>query len=84
MVFYFCVKRKIAAKTTMHQNSAVSKKLLGKFNITDHKYWFWNPEIYCIPRTDRLLDQTTKQTLSNFEPQKPWKYKQLSGLKPDI
>ena len=26
----------------MHQNSAVSKALLGEnFKISDHKYWFW-------------------------------------------
>ena len=30
-----------------------------------------------------LLGQTTKQALSNFEPWKPWKYKQLSGMRPD-
>ena len=38
---------------------------------------------YCIPRRHRLLHQTIKQPLSNFEPWKPWKYKQLSGLRPD-
>ena len=26
-----------------------------------------NPENYCIPRRKRLLGQTTKQPLSNFE-----------------
>ena len=30
-----------------------------------------NPEYYCIPRRHRLICQTTKQLLSNFEPQKP-------------
>ena len=25
----------------MHQNSTVSKALLGKFKINDHKYRFW-------------------------------------------
>ena len=25
----------------MHQNTAVSKALLGEFKITDHKYRFW-------------------------------------------
>ena len=28
----------------------------------------------CIPRRHRLLVQTTKQPLSNFEPQKTWKW----------
>ena len=28
---FFCNKRKIAVKTTMQQNSAVSKAFLGKF-----------------------------------------------------
>ena len=32
-------------------------------------------ENYCIPHKHRLIDQTTKQTLSNFEPQNPIKYK---------
>ena len=27
--------------------------------------------------TDRLICQTIKQPLSNFESKKPWKYKQL-------
>ena len=31
----------------------------------------------------RLLGQTVKQPLSNFEPQTASKYKQLRGLKPD-
>ena len=30
-----------------------------------------NLENYCIPHRHRLLGQTTKQPLSNFEPQKP-------------
>ena len=30
-----------------------------------------------------LFGQTTKQPLSNFELGKPWKYKQLWGLRPD-
>ena len=29
-----------------------------------------NPENYCIPRRHRLLGETTKQTLGNFEPQR--------------
>ena len=42
-----------------------------------------DPANYCIPHRYRLLGQTTKQPLSNFEPRKPGKYKQLSGLRPD-
>ena len=30
-----------------------------------------------------LFGKTTKQPLSNFEPEKPLKYKQLWGLRPD-
>ena len=40
----------------------------------------WN---YCIPRRHWLLGHTTKQSLRNFDPKKPWKYKQLWGLRPD-
>ena len=40
-------------------------------------------ENYCIPRRHRLFGQSTKQPLNNFEPQKPWKYKQFWGLRPD-
>ena len=32
----------------------------------------------------RLLGQTTKQPLSNFESQRPWKYKQFWGVRPDL
>ena len=42
-----------------------------------------NPENYCIPHRHKVLVQTTKQPLSNFEPKKPWKYKQIWGLRPD-
>ena len=38
---------------------------------------------YGIRRRHRLFGQTTKQTLNNFELQKPWKYKQFWGLRPD-
>ena len=38
----------------------------------------------CIPRRQRLLGQTTtKQSLSNFELRKRWKYRELSGMRPD-
>ena len=39
--FFLCNKRKIAVKPKMYQNTAISKALLGKFKITDHKYEFW-------------------------------------------
>ena len=42
-----------------------------------------NLENYYIRRRHRLFGQTTKQPLNNFEPWKPWKYKQLWGLMPD-
>ena len=38
---------------------------------------------YCIPHRHRLLGQTTKQSLSNFESKKSWKYKQLQKLRPE-
>ena len=47
------------------------------------KVSFKKSENYCIPRRHRLLGQTTKQPLSNFELWQPWKYKQLWGLRPD-
>ena len=34
-----------------------------------------NPEKYCAPCRHRLLGQITEEPLSNFEPQKPLKYK---------
>ena len=37
-----------------------------------------NLENYCI-----LRRQTTKQLLNNFEPKKPWKYKQFWALRSD-
>ena len=42
-----------------------------------------NLENYCICRRHKLFGQTTKQPLNNFDPQKPWKYKQFWGLRPD-
>ena len=38
---------------------------------------------YCILHRGRLLGETTKQLLSKLEPWIPWKYKNLSGLRPD-
>ena len=79
---FLCNRSKMAVKATVHQNSAISKALLGKFLNTDHKCQFWILKIIVFV-TDSLLGQTTKQTLSNIEPQNPWKYKQLWGLRPD-
>ena len=76
-------QRKIAVKLTIHQNSAVSKVLLGKFYHHWSQISILNSENYCIPRRHKLLGQTTKQQLSNFERPKAWKYMQLWGLRPD-
>ena len=83
MKFYPCHKRKIAVKPTIHRDSAVSKALLGKSLNRWSYVWILSPENYCIPPRHRLLGQTTKQTLSKFEPQKPWKYKEPWELRPD-
>ena len=40
-------------------------------------------ENYYIPSRRKFLGQTNKQPLSNIEPQKTWKHKQLWGLKLD-
>ena len=69
---FLCNKCKIAVKRTIHQNSVASKAILGKLE----NHWSWRSisslvNHYCTCR-HRLLGQTTKQTLSNFEPQKPW------------
>ena len=42
-----------------------------------------NVENYCILCRCRSFDQSTKQPVNNFEPQKLWKYKQFWGLGPD-
>ena len=55
----------------------ISGKIL-KSLIVDVDFESWN---YCIPRRHRLVGQTTKQPLSNFEPKKSWKYKQLWELR---
>ena len=64
----------------MHPNWAVSKASLEKFK----NYWSWisilNPTNYCIPCRHRLVGQSTKHS---FKSLKPWKYKQLSGHRPD-
>ena len=42
-----------------------------------------NLENYYICHRHRLFGQTTKQPVNNFEPPKPWRYKQFWGLRPD-
>ena len=42
------------------------------FKITDHKYRFWILKITLSLADKDYFDQTSKQALSNFEPQKPW------------
>ena len=76
MEFFLCNRLKIAAKPTMHQDSAVSKAFLDLKTLKP-KIWVLNPENYLILRRHRSLGQTTKHLWSNFAPQKPWKYKQL-------
>ena len=76
MEFFLCNNRKIAVKSTVHQNTAVSKSLLGEFENHWSEASILNPQSYCNPRRHNALGQTTKQPLSDFEPRKPWKYKQ--------
>ena len=54
----------------MDQNPAVSKALLEKKLKSLMKYINLYLENYCIPRRHKLLSQTFKQPLRNFEPQK--------------
>ena len=51
---------------------------------TDKEKWnfFFAINVIFLADIGYLLGQTTKQPSSNFELQKPWKYKQLSGLRP--
>ena len=83
MEFFFCNKRKTAVKRTIDHNSAVLKALLGKFKNHWASITILSLENYCIPRRHRLVGQTTKQPLNNFEHQKPWKCKQFRGMRPD-
>ena len=81
MEFFLCNKPKIAVKPTIHQNS-VSNCLKNIFEkifksmIINVEFESWN---YYIPHRYRLLGQTTKQPLNNFEPKKTWKYKDFEG-----
>ena len=67
MELFLCNKRKTVAKLTIHQNSDFSKALLGEFS--NHLPWIsiLNSGNCFLPRRHRLLNQTTKQPLSNFE-----------------
>ena len=55
-----------------------------KIQLPQKHYWENSKisvsESYCIAGRHRLLGQTTKQPLTNSEPRKLLKYKQLSGL----
>ena len=79
MEFVLCNKSKIAIKLTKQQNFAVSKALFGKLWNHWSNISFLNSENYCIPHRLILLGQTTKQSLSNFEPQKPWNISNFEG-----
>ena len=78
MEFFLCNKRKLAVKPTIHQNSALSKALLGNIKITDHKYRFWILKIivfledirYLVKLLDNhwaSLSSGYLENISNFE-----------------
>ena len=79
---FLCNKRKIAVKPKC-----------TKIQLSQKHYWeILKSVIINIDfesckllhsRRHRLVGQTTKQPLSNFEAQKTLKYKQLSGLRLD-
>ena len=79
MEFLFCNKR----KTDNALKFSCLKSIIGKILKSVIINIGFESASYCISRTHRLLGQTTKQPLSNFKPQKPWKHKQLSELKPE-
>ena len=66
MEAFLCNKCKIAVTPTMQHNS-IQKHYWENFKITDHKY-----RVCILKITVFLADigQTTKQPLSNIEPQK--------------
>ena len=72
------------SKPTIHQNSPNLKSIFGKtlksliINI-DFESW---KKLYYLHR-NCLLGHTTKQLLTNSEPPKLWKYKQLWELRPE-
>ena len=69
--FFLCNKHKVVIKPSVHQNSAVSKAFFWKILKSLIINIGLNPENYSISRRHRLLGQTTKQPLSNSEPQRP-------------
>ena len=81
--FFLWNKRKTAVKLTVHHNQVVIKSITGKILKSLIIISILNPENFFILRRYRLLGQTTKQPLSNFETRQRWKYKQLFGLRPD-
>ena len=81
MEFALCNKNKIAVKLTKQQNFAVPEALFGKLWNNGSNTSFLNSENCSIPHRLSWFGQTTKHSLSNFEPQKPWKYKQCWGLR---
>ena len=83
MEFFHWNKHKIVVKSTIHQKLSCLKSIVGKILKSLIKNDILNPESYCIPHRQRLLGKTTKQPLSNFEPRKSRKYKQLWGPRPD-
>ena len=79
--FSFVINVKLIWNRQCTKIQLSQKHYMEKFKITDHKHL--NPASHCNSWRYRLLGQTTKKPLSNFEPRKPWKYKQLSGLSPE-
>ena len=73
-------KRKTSVKYTKIQLIQNILRKILKSLIMSIDFKSWN---YCIPCRHGLLGHTTKQSLRNFEPKKPWKYKQVWGLRPD-
>ena len=80
--FFLCNKRKIAVKPKCTKFSclkSIIRKILKSVIINID---FESCKLL-HSRRHRLVGQTTKQPLSNFEAQKTLKYKQLSGLRLD-
>ena len=73
----------MAGKQQYTKIQLAQKHYWENFKITVHQYRFWILKNTVVSRRHSLLSQTTKQPLSSFEPRKPWKYKQLWGLRPD-
>ena len=71
---------RIVSGTRDYVETVLLCKISAPGNSVKLRY-FWNLEHYCILCRQRWFDQTTKQPLKNFEPQKPCKYKQFWGLR---